>query len=455
MAVGLLRHRCAAQPQSPAEIDWSNPITKGLKLAVNPGDGSRNAVNGSALTRSGTIGTTAKGAGKGLSNNGTASNYLQAAVTYGTDITVFALLQNAAGGNTQNYIDEDDNGASNRCFQFRQNSSNQIEFIRFNSSNSPFTATNTNALTSMLDTGFSAGGMSSGTSVWAWQGKFKSSAATLTGSAHTGTNSVRMLASKAGGGAAGLSGSAQLLLLWDRCLSDEEYRSIVDNPWQVFKIRQPLYMVLASTGGSSGTLAANDPADVAAFSGAYATSGALSAVDGQDSASIAGSAVPPAVTGTLSAADAVDIASFAGSSALPGVSGSLSVIDQPDIAAMSGGIAFAGSMAVAEPQDSAAFAGSAFAAGVGGVLSATDQSDSALFAGAYSLPAISGSLVVADQPDAAALSGLASPPAGVTTEIDPDRYLLIPAESRIFVVDPESRVLVVPAESRVLIVEAA
>lgn len=44
---------------------------------------------------------------------------------------------------------------------------------------------------------------------------------------------------------------------------------------------------------------------------------------------------------------------------------------------------------------------------------------------------------------------------GAAIEIDPSRYLLIPAESRIYVVEPESRVLVVPAESRVLIVEAA
>lgn len=38
-------------------------------------------------------------------------------------------------------------------------------------------------------------------------------------------------------------------------------------------------------------------------------------------------------------------------------------------------------------------------------------------------------------------------------EIDADRWLLLPAESRVYVVAPESRVLEIIGESRVLIVE--
>lgn len=263
------------------------------------------------------------------------------------------------------------------------------------------------------------------------------------------SNSGRITRLQSGSGAAS---DFLFAYAWNRVLSPNEIAEITANPWQIFGgAASGAILVDVVSSGVSGTFSAVEPADSPAFSGEYATSGALSAVDGHDSASIAGTVVPPAVTGSLSAIDAVDSASFAGASTLPGVSGSLSAVDQPDIASLSGGIAFDGSMAAVEAQDAALFAGSAFAAGVGGVLAAADQADSAVFAGGYSLPAVSGSLTVTDQADVAVLSGLASPPVGAVTEIDCDRWLRVPAESRVYVVEPESRVLVVPGESRVLI----
>lgn len=257
MSLSIIPLQVTTQPQHLTGIDWNNPITRGLKLVMNPAAGATNIVTGEGMSFTGTVAINAKGAGKSFGNTGEGYNYLQAACNYGTDITVFALMQNSASGSIQPFFDDDDSGASNRCFQFRQNSSNQIEFIRFNSSNSPFTAVNTNTLSAtQLGTGYSAGGMCIGASVYAWQGKLKSGAATLTGSAHTSTAPIRLFAGK-WMGSLGLNGMMQLALLWDRCLSDEEYKSIVDNPWQIFRNQGiPIWItVVGSTTNASGNIA--------------------------------------------------------------------------------------------------------------------------------------------------------------------------------------------------------
>jgi len=257
MSLSILPLQATTQPQHLTGIDWNNPITRGLKLVMNPAAGATNIVTGEGMSFTGTVDINAKGAGKSFGNTGSVFNHLQAACNYGTDITVFALMQNSASGSIQPFFDDDDTGASNRCFQFRQNSSNQIEFIRFNSSNSPFTAVNTNTLSAtQLDTGYSAGGMCIGASVYAWQGKLKSGAVTLTGSAHTSTAPIRLFAGK-WIGSPGLNGMMQLALLWDRCLSDEEYKSIVDNPWQIFRNQGiPIWItVVGSTTNASGNIA--------------------------------------------------------------------------------------------------------------------------------------------------------------------------------------------------------
>lgn len=257
MSLSILPLQATTQPQHLTGIDWNNPITRGLKLVMNPAAGATNIVTDAGMSFTGTIAIDAKGTGKSFGNTGSSSNYLQAACNYGTDITVFALMQNSASGSIQSFFDDDPGYGSNRCFQFRQNSSNQIEFIRFNSSNSPFTAVNTDTLSAtQLATGYSAGGMCIGASVYAWQGKLKSEAVTLTGSAHTSTAPIRLFARKTGG-SQGLNGMMHLALLWDRCLSDEEYKSIVDNPWQIFRNQGiPIWItVVGSTTNASGNIA--------------------------------------------------------------------------------------------------------------------------------------------------------------------------------------------------------
>lgn len=466
------------QPQQGAQLCGSNPLASGLVFAVTgaPGTGFVDAVSGRLPTVTGaSSGIDIKGryakpaASSGQITWPAGSTGLDRVTGPGT-----LLVCMRSNNNTRNWRafgSREDSSTGDGVYLLYDDQNNASNGFNAGANNNNYRlSSNSGALGTNSEQSFHTFGFSwDGSTVWMWaDGKQdKSAAAAFTPNSNTGR--VTRLQSDT------VASDFLFAYAWNRVLSANEIASITANPWQIFAAPR-IAAAATSGGGSTGTLAATESADTATFSGVYAIYGTLSAVEGQDSASLTGAAVPPAVTGSLSAVDAADIASFAGSSALPGVSGSLSVIDQPDIASMAGGIAFAGSMAVAEPQDLAAFAGSAFAPGVSGVLSTVERADSAVFSGGYSLPVISGSMSAVDSQDGAtfagafiasisgmlsaiepvdsvSLSGLASAPAGATTEIDVDRWLLLPAESRVYVVEPESRVLELVGESRVLLVE--
>lgn len=91
------------------------------------------------------------------------------------------------------------------------------------------------------------------------------------------------------------------------------------------------------------------------------------------------SAAGGAITGTLAATEAQDAAAFTG---VLVYSGSLAATEQQDSATFNGALAYSGTLAATEQQDVAAFAGDVAGGAVTGDLSATEAQDTASFSGA-------------------------------------------------------------------------
>ena len=169
--------------------------------------------------------------------------------------------------------------------------------------------------------------------------------------------------------------------------------------------------VLAATEGTADTaafagtvrwnavLAVTEAADTAAFAGTVRTNVALAAIEAADTASFAGTAAYLPLTGTLAATEFIDTAAFAG---FAQASGTLTATENRDTAAFSGGVLVVGALDVTESEDIPDFTG---ALSSEAQLEATEDSDTADFAGEA---AWTGVLAATEDADTAEFSGLLS-----------------------------------------------
>lgn len=146
----------------------------------------------------------------------------------------------------------------------------------------------------------------------------------------------------------------------------------------------------------TGTLAATEPIDVAAFAGSVVVSGTLAATEAIDTANFAGSVV---VSGTLAATDATDTAAFAGEITAGSIAGTLAATDALDTAAFAGSVVVSGALAATDAIDVASFAGGVTTMAA---LAATDVKDTASLAGSVAWTA---ALAVTEAKDVAAFAG--------------------------------------------------
>lgn len=265
----------------------------------------------------------------------------------------------------------------------------------------------------------------------------------------TVSNPLSIAAQGAGGGQA-LSGDIELVLVFNRLLSDAEIRSLSANPYQILRpANDRLWLdVVAGGGGISGTLAAIDVADTASLTGtisAPSATGSLAASDAPDAGAFAGALT---FAGALAATEAQDAAALLGTAYASGVSGAMAATDSADAAGFAGVLSFVGALSAVESQDSAAVSG---AFGPSGSLAAADLPDSAAFSGACA-SGVDGLIVAVDQPDSAAFSGMADN-GGLAIVVSHRRVLIVPPQSRSLAVTAESRTLTIAPQSRVLTIQ--
>ncbi len=147
----------------------------------------------------------------------------------------------------------------------------------------------------------------------------------------------------------------------------------------------------------TGTLAASEASDAAAFAGTVAWRGTMAATESPDSASFAGTVTESGISGSLSATDPIDVAALAGQVMVSGV---VVGVEAQDSASLAGDVLIAGGLSTMETADAPAFAG---AVTVAGVLGASEGADSLSAAGTI---LVSGSFAGTETPDVLAASGI-------------------------------------------------
>lgn len=237
---------------------------------------------------------------------------------------------------------------------------------------------------------------------------------------------------------------------WNRVLTVDEIADITANPWQIFggAANNAIYADAAG-GGTPGSATPSGVSTTAAIGNTPASGAANAAPSGAAASASIGAAVASgsanAVVAGVSASAAVgaSVATGAATAAPSGVSAA---------SAIGVAVASAGGSANASPAgvQAVAYLGTAVASG------AATASPAGVSAGSVVGGVIATGAATASPSGVSATAGLGVVVASgggivAAVTIDCDRWLRVPAESRVYVVESESRVFVVPGESRVLI----
>lgn len=245
------------QPQQAVQIDWSNPITRGLAFAFIHGA----MAFGFCLSGQNVIpyvGATATptpiGLGAKSTSTSTRAYWLG---NHGLTTTNYSLFAagTAAPGVTQSAIDADN--SSPRYFQFRING-NKVDFIPFNTSaaatGQPVMA---NALTAAeLARGFTMGATASPTRTAAFQ---NDQIATATPTNLIAPSLVMQLSigARATNATGWATGGLACAYGWGVTKADAEMLSLAANPWQIWKFAaRRLWYSTTSASDATGALAA-------------------------------------------------------------------------------------------------------------------------------------------------------------------------------------------------------
>ena len=240
------------QPQAgPLEIDWGNPIARGLAYVGLAGSsGVVASTAGLPFTSSASSVVVPFGVGNYVvTPGGTNNSILQTGSTgiTGTSYSLFAFGSLSSTSVVASAIDDDLDTSSPRCFQFRVNAA-KTELITFDTGGSPYFATSAALSQAQLIAGVAMGAVINGNSIAAFQNGVKT-AGSASNTQRQPTGNFFIGQHKGVGGSGWTGGGLGLTLAWTRALSDAEMLSLSANPWQLFKA--PRRVLRAA--GASGT----------------------------------------------------------------------------------------------------------------------------------------------------------------------------------------------------------
>lgn len=224
------------QPWQAQLIDWSNPITKDIVLAISHADqGYGFAAEG--LSQYPYIGATQANTPQGTGGRSTStSNYLYQVGGHRLLMNTYSLFAfgSCASGTTQNALDLD-NGTT-RYFQFRI-ANGQVQMIPFDTGGNAVVVSPSPALSvTEMSRGFAMGATVSPSRATAWQNDAFASGVPTSGTFVAPTQSQAMyVGSRASGTQGWATGALSLAVAWSRTLTDAEMRSMIANPWQLFR----------------------------------------------------------------------------------------------------------------------------------------------------------------------------------------------------------------------------
>ena len=228
-----------SQPQEIAQIDWSNPITRGLVSAILPYIKRDAVLQAFIPSSSGTTSTQATSSGFALTTAGLNSSIYTTAtatqrVSEGTLLWLGDTYAAPSGSACLGGVTYDSsNSYPYVCIEFKRNpSGGEANTLGLTCSNGSMYAYNHQPMAGRLLIGVNRPGYQA-----FWVGRVGAVSLeqqnTFSGSlASTATSRIEV-----GGSLNSRSpdASCTVMALWNRALSDAEIRSVSQNPWQIFR----------------------------------------------------------------------------------------------------------------------------------------------------------------------------------------------------------------------------
>lgn len=342
MAIRLVGGKRRRQPQHAVAVDWSNPITRGLVFAFNGAHGY-DVVAKQIATNNGGIVTRPGANGLGPDISGTQNYDFANCPDYNTTGEVSIVWGGVFDGTTGAYrcpiTKADTNGATNSPFEiYVDTTSGKLVFLRANAGYKAHT------LSTVLTAGaFTVFGIAAPTLIEtapaAWVNKTTqaiTSGSTGTGAAIGNTKGINIGRRPDGG--TQLDGTCSFAFVFNRKISEKEYLSLYENPWQVFEPRKQVLYLDVATSGVTGTISCILDGFTSSMVGTTTVLGTITKTTDNSVASMAGTT---SVLGTISNTLGNDIGTLVGTTT---VLGTITSTTGPDTASMSGTTSIVGTM---------------------------------------------------------------------------------------------------------------
>ena len=297
------------QPQGNVRVNWSNPISRGLRVAINPGSSAApidatgrsiawNAQPGRIVTNRGLMFQ-----GNGSTTYATLGPSTELASP--TAVTCFSIwLGDPAGdyyaGDSTRILVGGIGWRWGRTSAVGGSSSGNLTQQKFTLTAIADYTSGLNSIASKIPT--PAAFSINGTSLKFYEFGLLVNSQTISASrSSSGSNLIY-------GGNAGLAeiwkDAASITYVWDRELSAAEHKSLSDNPWQLFAPQQQVrFAPAAGGGGTSVSVAVTEGADTLAASASVKVSVTSNANDGADVLSSNVSVITSASSTTTDGAD--------------------------------------------------------------------------------------------------------------------------------------------------------
>ena len=245
------------QPQTLVGIDWSNPITRGLLVAVN-GATLTDLVSGKLVTQ---VGSSAKVVSqKGVSYNFDGSSYVSVPISWAAGpYTLFSFGVSTSNASNQIYCGIANSGSSTHTAEiYREKTNSSALFIEITGGSSAQTTNVPNS--SSINNFYAIAGVAYATNnrVCYVNGvAIASVSSTL--SFVSAIDVFNVGVERYSGALAGkFIGAIPVSCLWTRALSGTEVKSLSDNPWQIFAPIQRRIWVPASVASGFKSAWARD-----------------------------------------------------------------------------------------------------------------------------------------------------------------------------------------------------
>lgn len=358
-----LRKPWTRQPQGTAvSVDWSNPLTRGLRLAVIGGS-PQNIVTGqmpaginrlsSGVASEGQVWTGDAPSGT-INSRGIVFPFdVSGALTVHTIVLRSASVNDADSSRIATVIGNLDNGQANFWHLNLGNG-----FGAAGDDNKPRFSLSAAGVGTIYADGIALSGNNPATTALTNGQWYRMSAAKPAGATDTsGTNRISIGGQRSSGGAYyGLNGSIALVLLWERELSAVEISQLTRREYELFQPRSIRVPVSVGGGSVTGTSATTNANDTSTASGTTTVVGTSATTNANDTATASGS-VGGAVTGTSATTNANDTSLASGTTT---VTGSVAYSNANDSAAASGWAgSVSGTAAVTNADDTAQASGTA------------------------------------------------------------------------------------------------